>query len=133
MLYDSGISISYNKVPEISAQLRDAVATQYAGVVCPPVLQKELFATAARDNTDHSPTASVAQTSFFGTSIFDFQSPSSQNSGQVIAQLQSQEAKMKTVPELPDSHTVLVFHWITSPKKVQTSHHQITKSVFVKL
>ena len=42
MLHDNGISISYDRVLEISAQLGDAVVTKYVqdGVVCPPTLRK---------------------------------------------------------------------------------------------
>ena len=42
MLHDNGISISYDRVLEISAQLGDAVVKKYVqdGVVCPPTLRK---------------------------------------------------------------------------------------------
>ena len=51
MLHDNGISISYDRVLEISAQLGDAVVTKYVhdGVVCPPTLRKRLFTTSAMD------------------------------------------------------------------------------------
>ena len=74
MLYTNGVSISYDRVLEISAQLGDAVVTQYVedGVVCPPVLKRQLFTTAAVDNIDHNPSATTAQTSFHGTSMSIF-------------------------------------------------------------
>ncbi len=64
MLHDNGISISYDRVLEISAQLGEAVVTKYVqdGVVCPPRLRKELFTTSVLDNIDHNPTATTAST-----------------------------------------------------------------------
>lgn len=57
MLHENGLSISYDRVLEISAQLGEAVVAQYVEdrVVCPPVLRKQLFTTAAVDNIDHNP------------------------------------------------------------------------------
>lgn len=75
MLNEHGISISYDRVLEISAQLGDATVSKYVkdGVVCPPVLRKGLFTTSAMDNIDHNPTATTATTSFHGTSVSVFQ------------------------------------------------------------
>lgn len=57
MLYENGLSISYDRVLEISSQLGEAVVNQYVkeGVVCPPVLMKNLFTLSALDNIDHNP------------------------------------------------------------------------------
>jgi len=84
MLHENGISISYDRVLEISAQLGEAVVrlvTQYLenGVVCSLSQKKELFTTFAIDNIDHNPTAATATTSFHGTSTSKFQHPSSHN------------------------------------------------------
>ena len=70
MLHEHGVSISYDRVLEISAQLGDATVSKYVedGVVCPPVLRRGLFTTSAMDNIDHNPTATTATTSFHGTS-----------------------------------------------------------------
>ena len=61
MLHGNGLSISYTRVLEISAQLGEAVVVQYVedGVVCPPVLRKKLFTSSAVDNIDHNPTATM--------------------------------------------------------------------------
>ena len=71
MLHDHGISISYDRVLEVSAQLGDAAVAKYVedGVVCQPDLRSGLFTTAAMDNIDHNPTATTATSSFHGTSI----------------------------------------------------------------
>jgi len=52
MLHENGISVSYDRVLEISAQLGEAVVEQYVedGVVCPPVLKNHVFTTSAVDN-----------------------------------------------------------------------------------
>ena len=64
MLHENGLSASYDRVLQISAQLGEAVVAQYVqdGVICLPVLRKQLFTTAAVDNIDHNPTATTAQT-----------------------------------------------------------------------
>ena len=59
MCIEHGISISYDMVLEISAQLGDTTVSKYVedGVVCAPVLRKGLFTTSAMDKIDHNPTA----------------------------------------------------------------------------
>ena len=49
MLHEHGISISYDRVLEVSAQLGDAAVSKYVndGVVCPQLLQRRLFTTSA--------------------------------------------------------------------------------------
>ena len=81
LLHDHGLSVSYDRVLEISAQLGDATVRRYQeeGVVCPPILRKKLFTTAAMDNIDHNPTATTATTYFHGTSISLFHYPTSDN------------------------------------------------------
>lgn len=50
-------------------------------VVCPPKMRGDVFTTAAVDNIDHNPSATTAQNSFHGTSIYLFQHPSSAGEG----------------------------------------------------
>lgn len=85
ILFENGISVSYDRVLEISAQLGDAVVAQYVedGVLCPPALKKHVFTTAAVDNIDHNPSATTAQSSFHGTSLSLFQHPSPDQPGEV--------------------------------------------------
>lgn len=101
------MSISYDRVLEISAQLGDAAVNKYVndGVVCPPVLRKGLFTTAAMDNIDHHPAATTATTSFHGTRISLFQHPTEDNKGEERAPAKLGREKVKRVPELPDSFT----------------------------
>ena len=88
LLHENGISVSYDRVLEISTQIGEAVITQYTedGVVCPPVLRKGLFTTSAMDNIDHNPTATTAA--------------SANNKGEMQKPICIQDSKVKRVPEL---------------------------------
>ena len=107
LLHDHGLSVSYDRVLEISAQLGDAAVSRYEeeGVVCPLVLRKRIFTTAAMDNIDHNSTATRATTSFHGTSISLFQYPTLDNKGEKLEPFQITDHSVKKVPELPDSYT----------------------------
>ena len=107
MLYENRLSISYDRVLEISSQLGEAFINQYVeeGVVCPPELKKGLFTTSAMDNIDHNPTATTAQSSFYGTSVSVFQHPTSGNISETCMPLEVGDGKMKKVPELPESYS----------------------------
>ena len=56
MFFQLGLSISYDRVLNISTAMATAAAAQYErdGVVCPFILRKDLFTTAAIDNIDHN-------------------------------------------------------------------------------
>ena len=121
MLHENGLSISYDRVLEISAQPGGAVVAQYVedGVICPPVLRKQLFTTAAVDNIDHNPTATTAQTSFHGTSVSIFQHPSTEIAGDEREPLNLEsEMKVKKVPELPEAYTNIRPAYIMGTDKV---------------
>jgi len=107
MLHANGLSISYDRVLEIFAELGDAVVAKYIGdgVVCPPELRTGLFTTSAIDNIDHNPSSTTSTTSFHGTSISLFQHPTHVNEGEKREELQVRGTKVKRVPELPDSYT----------------------------
>ena len=119
---------------EISAQLGEAVVAQYVedGVICPPVLRKQLFTTAAVDNIDHNPTATTAQTSFHGTSVSIFQHPSTENAGDEHEPLKLEsEMKVKKVPELPEAYTNIRPAYITINPKSSSSSKPILTSTQV--
>lgn len=108
MLHENGLSISYDRVLEITAKLGEAVVAQYVedGVVCPPALRKQLFTTSAVDNIDHNPTATTAKTSFHGTSVSIFQHPSLDHAGEVREPLiLNPDIRVKKVSELPEAFT----------------------------
>ena len=107
LLHDHGLSVLYDRVLEISAQLGDAAVSRYEEerVVCPLVFRKRIFTTAAMDNIDHNSTATTATTSFHGTSISLFQYPTLDNKGEKLEPFQITDHSVKKVPELPDSYT----------------------------
>ena len=104
MLHENGLSISYDRVLEISADLGDAVVSRFIedGVVCPHELQKGLFTTSAMDNIDHNPSSSTSTTSFHGTTISLFQHPKHDNEGEEREKLELKGNTGKRIPELPD-------------------------------
>ena len=76
MLHEHGLSISYDRVLEISAQMGDAAVNKYVeDQICPPGLRRGLFTTTAMDNIDNNPSATTATTSFHRTSISVFRHP----------------------------------------------------------
>ncbi|KAG0715633.1 hypothetical protein GWK47_011480 [Chionoecetes opilio] len=77
MLFDLGLSISYDRVMAISTSMGNRVCEQYHRdeVVCPPNLREGLFTTAAVDNIDHNPSSTTSTDSFHGTGISLFQTP----------------------------------------------------------
>ncbi|CAE1256527.1 unnamed protein product [Acanthosepion pharaonis] len=104
--HEHGLSISYDRLLEISGKLGETVIKQYVeeDVACSPVLQKGLFTTAAVDNTDHNPTATTASTSFHSTSISMFQHPSKENREQRVSP-EITDSRTRKVPELPEYYT----------------------------
>jgi len=102
-----GLSISYNRVLEISTQLGNHVCDRYeeTGVVCPPNLNTGLFTTAAVDNIDHNPSSTTAQGSFHGTGISLFQHRTDLNDGQAQQSTplaDTQSSKQDRLKQLPD-------------------------------
>jgi len=82
-LYNPGLSISYDRVLELSTDMGNSVCARFEseGVVCPPKLLKGVFTTAAVDNIDHNPSCVTAQGAFHGTGISLFQHPTSDAPG----------------------------------------------------
>ena len=83
-LCDLGLSISYNRVIEISSEMGNNVGEQFQAdrVVCPSNLKLKLFTTSAVDNIDHNPSSTTATGSLHGTAISLFQHPTKENQGQ---------------------------------------------------
>ena len=107
-LHQHGICISYDRVLEISSQLGTALVIRFTeeGVVCPSVLHKGLFTTAALDNIDHNPSATTAKSSFHDTGISLFQHPTNSESGEQRELLQiAGTPATKKVPPLPEAYT----------------------------
>ena len=56
ILYEHGLSVSYDRVMQLSTDIANQVIAQYQedGVVCPPKLKRGLFVTGQLDNVDHN-------------------------------------------------------------------------------
>ncbi len=109
-LFDLGLSISYDRVMEISTAMNNHVCEQYHSdnVVCPPNLRQGLFVTAAIDNIDHNTSSTTATSSFHGTGISLFQTPSLHNQGDCHRQqlcISDQLSRGKMLLKLPESYT----------------------------
>ena len=89
-LCDLGLSISYNRVLEISSEMGNRVGARFETekAVCPSNLKLKLFTTSAVDNIDHNPSATTATGSLHGTAISLFQHPTRENHGQERAVVQ---------------------------------------------
>lgn len=108
-LFDLGLSISYDRVLEISTTMNNHVCEQYNrdGVVCPPNLRQGLPTMGAIDNIDHNPSSTTATGSFHGTGISLFQHPSQDNHGHNRREhrILEQPYTAKKLLELPESYT----------------------------
>ena len=111
ILYSKGLSVSYNRVLQISSDVANRVIELFEedGVVCPPKLLSGLYTTGKLDNIDHNPSSASAQSAFHGTAISLTQHPSEENSGTerhdiIIAPCEDGKHS-KSIKQLPDSYT----------------------------
>ena len=74
-LYHLGLSISYDRVLCLSAQMRNRVCEQFHNdrVVCSPRLCGSVFTTSAVYNIDYNPSSTTSKKSFHDTGISLFQ------------------------------------------------------------
>ena len=105
-LFDLGLSVSYDRVLEISTELGNKVCHYYQTqkAVCPPQLKCGLFTTAAVDNIDHNTSSTSARDSFHATGISLFQHPDSTCSG-LSRELPSPLSDTKGKLRLPEAYT----------------------------
>ncbi|KAL5005325.1 hypothetical protein ScPMuIL_018781 [Solemya velum] len=122
-LFDLGLSVSYDRVMEISTSLGNSISEMYHRdqVVCPPNLRNGLFTVAAIDNIDHNTSSTTATDSFHVTGISLFQCLSSENTG--LTRLRENvyienQSSSKSLQELPEFYTVV--HPVNVPKKDAT-------------
>ena len=109
-LHHLGISISYDRVLRLSAQMGNRVCKQFHSdhVVCPPSLRGNIFTTAAIDNIDHNPSSTISKESFHGTGISLFQHPTSDCDGVVRNATIVEEVEdtaSKSISDLPHFYT----------------------------
>lgn len=107
-LYKLGLSVSYDRVLGLSADLGNSAISHFetVGTVCPPTLNIGVFTTSAVDNIDHDPTATSAHGSFHGTGISLFQHPDTENRGTEQTRV-SISRSGKKISKLPDSYTLV--------------------------
>ena len=74
-LHELGLSVSYDRVLEISTDLGSKICKYYnrLDTVCPPQLKKDVFTSSAVDNINYQTSATTANSSFNGTGISVFQ------------------------------------------------------------
>lgn len=110
-LYNLGLSISYDRVVELSTDVGNSVCARFEseGVICPPKLLEGVFTTAAVDNIDHNPSSVTAQGAFHGTGISLFQLSTSDAPGEErgMVSIENQPWKKKRLARLPDSYTAV--------------------------
>ena len=105
-----GLSISYDRVMSLSAQLGNSACRLYHEnqVVCPPKMRGLVFTTAAVDNIDHNPSSTTPKQSFHGTAISLVQHPAFQGAGvdrDISILGGSNETGIKGVDRLPQYYT----------------------------
>ena len=106
-LYDIGLSISYDRVMDLSTKMGNRVLEHFEEnqLVCPPILKRNLFTSAALDNIDHDPSSTTAEDSFHGTGISLFQHHTSEQSGFGSDYFSGPLPEKKKLSNLPDSYT----------------------------
>ena len=80
-LFRLGLSISYNRVNDITTNIGSKAHFADKQVVCPLNLKKNLFTTAAIDNIDHNPSSATTSDSLHGTGISLFQHRTQEEEG----------------------------------------------------
>ena len=106
-VFKLGISISYDRVLGISAEIGNSVCRRFEedGVLCPIKLRRGQFTTSAIDNIDHNPSSNTAQGSFHGTNISLFQNISEGNPGcerEAIVMANDTGSVTKSICSLPE-------------------------------
>ena len=126
-LCDLGLSISYNRVLEISSEMGNNMGERFQAekVVCPSNLKLKLFTTSAVDNIDHNPSSTTATGSLHGTAISLFQHPTKENQGQerVLVQPLPNESTSHGIAPLPGQYAEVppVQPWKTDPSFPSTT------------
>ena len=97
--FDLGLSVSYDRVLSISADLGNDISKLYKseGVVCPRQLRHRVFTAAAYDNIDHNPSSNTALGALHGTAISLFQHPCHTNPG-VARIIESHVVSLRKAP-----------------------------------
>lgn len=112
-LHNLGISVSSNRIMEVTSQLCHLVVrrSNEEDFVCPWNLQQSLFTVAALDNIDLKSTSTSGQGEFHGTGISVFQLPQKGEKGtarnQSTALAELDQSSTRNTPALPDSYALI--------------------------
>ena len=105
--HDLGISISYQRVMDLSTEMGNKVLNSYEeqNLLYPPSLKLNLFTTSALDNIDHNPSSTTSEDSFHGTetSLFQHQDHKDDGLDQVISE-SAQMKEKKKLSNLPECY-----------------------------
>ncbi len=106
-LFDLGISVSYDRVLNVSADLGNLLSDHFEalGIVCPSSLRKNVFTTMAVDNIDHNPSSATASDSFHGTAISVVQHPSAVGEGAELEKPPFISTARKSIKPLPSFYS----------------------------
>src|SRR6218665_2375511 len=102
-----GVSVSFDRVQEVSATITNALCAKYNqdGVVCPHPISSDIFVTAAIDNIDHNQSSNTASNSFHGSSVTVIQHPRTAAGIQVTEHANIEEWSRAINSNLPISYT----------------------------
>ena len=111
--HDMGLSISYDRVLEISTDIGTKICECYdrMNTVCPPQLKRGVFTSSAVDNINHQTSATTTKSSFNGTGISVFQHNTDDTDAcepvvtLVNESSDSTKPSQKSLPRLPMSYT----------------------------
>ena len=106
-MFALGISISYDRVLQLSTDLANAVSERYkeSQVVFPTSFRRGVFTTSAVDNIDHNPSSTTATGSFHGTGVPLFQHPYFDEQGTEMNDVTIRLGSSKCINPLPDFYT----------------------------
>ena len=110
ILYDKGLSVSYDRVLQISTEETNRVINNFEneGLVCPTVLRDGLFTTGNLDNIDHNPSSSSSKDSFHGTALSVTQHVTHDNSGIPREHLNTEShSQLKSIKPLPEMYSTV--------------------------
>ena len=107
VIIELGISVSYDKVLQLSTDLSNIVSEHYreSQVIVPTSFRNGVFTTSAVDNIDHNPSSNTATDSFHGTAISLFQHPDFDGQGAGMNDLIITSGSSKSIKPLPDFYT----------------------------
>lgn len=130
--HNLGLSISYNRLSEITSELCQDVVnrSKKEGVFCPANFKEGLFTVSAYDNIDHNLSSSTSETTFHGTSISMYQLPTPTNTGTVrLYEKEILPEQLKSKKDVPAFPTLPEFYSLVKTAVLPCATPQITSPV----